>query len=67
MTEVFINIIAYEECGSCAIPIATFSDEAAYLAVADHLEAFLKARGTELSESAEWQITIPDVEIFEDS
>lgn len=66
MTELFINIIAYEECGSCAIPIATFHDEAIYNAVADHLEAFLKERGTELSESAERLITIPDLEVFEE-
>ena len=63
--EIFINIIAYDEEGAAATPIATFASEEIYQQCWPALEKYLKKKGSELSESAERNIIIPDVDKYE--
>ena len=63
--EIFINIIAYDEENAGATPIATFASEEIYQQCWPHLEKYLKEKGSELSESAERNIVIPDIDKYE--
>ena len=63
--EIFINIIAYDEEGAGATPIATFASEEIYEQCWPQLVKYLEKKGSELSESAERNIVIPDVDKYE--
>jgi hypothetical protein len=63
--EIIINIIAYAEENAAATPIATFSSEEVYQACWPELEKYLKKKGSELSESADRNILIPDIDKYE--
>ncbi len=63
--EIFINIIAYAEENACATQIATFASEEIYQQCWPALEKYLEKKGSELSESAERNIIIPDVDKYE--
>lgn len=63
--EIVINIIAYDEEGAGATQIATFASEEIYQQCWPALEKYLEKKGSELSESAERNIIIPDVDKYE--
>ena len=63
--EIVINIIAYDEEGSGATQIATFASEEIYQQCWPALEKYLEKKGSELSESAERNIIIPDVDKYQ--
>ena len=63
--EIFINIIAYDEEGAAATPIATVASEEIYQQCWPQLEKYLNEKGSELSESAERNIVIPDIDKYE--
>jgi hypothetical protein len=63
--EIVINIIAYDDEGSGATQIATFASEEIYQQCWPALEKYLEKKGSELSESAERNIIIPDVDKYE--
>jgi len=63
--EIVINIIAYDEENAGATQIATFASEEIYQQCWPALEKYLKKKGSELSESAERNIVIPDIDKYE--
>jgi hypothetical protein len=63
--EIVINIIAYDEENAGATQIATFASEEIYQQCWPALEKYLEKKGSQLSESAERNIIIPDVDKYE--
>ena len=63
--EIVINIIAYDEENAGATQIATFASEEIYQQCWPALEKYLDKKGSQLSESAERNIIIPDVDKYE--
>ena len=63
--EIVINIIAYDEENAGATQIATFASEEIYQQCWPALEKYLEKKGSELSESAERNIVIPDIDKYE--